>query len=463
MKYSGAILTEGTQVILDRLEVNSAFDNEQASAIQINNEKRMFLPSLAKIGLKYTFGITGLAVLGTTAYSNISGKENIIKDLPYFGTGALVLCASIFVIYSIADKYKDSLTYDARKRVLHVEDLTKNFEINGMMKSAHLNPTKPADYIYLRMMNRLMTINGFVDKGLSGTINAYQILKEGFSSIKNFSKTISHKALNSITEIKLIKGILGDDNVLEFQKGLSEYFKINEVKSHDLKQFLKEMALLPENGSLAEKVAKLSLSKNGSTYKSQLKDILMNKNEEALSETYTIDMNQKLVLKFSKIIKEAIDSGTMDKHEIKKFADLGRMGVFKTNAGKIQDDTHVNISKIANYMINDTTTFLKEYKQYSFKDIVKKVDNLMIHNNKVVIRDFKEIFFSIRDRKLLNTIDSNKNTLKSIILKKLNGSEVKETDFHLNEKNISNDKIWEKSRLDLELREKKKSRKNKIS
>lgn len=449
---TGSLLTDIVEESIDTHEAHKLFKTGEISYSDYSNQIKHSIPSIVKSTLKNTAGATGLVMASHMAmnyYQTLTSGNNIgigqFLSSDSTSTAIMGLCTTIYIMYSLADKYKETLSYDAKNRVFHLEDLTKNIEINNINGVINRQLTTPADYVYFRMMNKISTIDGFVDKGMGGITNGLKYLKEGFLSMKNFVKNISNKAFKEILEVKLIRKIIGENYSENLKANLQEYLKLDYIDDFN-KKFMNSISKVEQNKDLHEKISRIALNDFNNTKPSTLKKVLAIKNEQALTDTYHIDMNQRLVLKFSKTVTEFITNKKTNIENMEKFGQLAQMSTFKTNLGIIENDVHVEISKMANNILNEPDKFLAENKNKKFLDIVKKIDNLMVKDNKVVFRGFKEIFFAVRNEKLDNTLYSNKNKLQEIIQSKIRGVKITENDIEIDHNIESNKKIWDKAR-----------------
>jgi len=454
-KINVALAADAYNAVQEYREISKMYDSGYASYIQFNNHKKFAVANIANTSIKNIVGTTGVFFAGKAAL--LYGMEAMNNQVPnvldfftqdIFRSSAISLAATIYVMYTLADKYKDTLQYDLKSRTFHIEDLTKNFEFDinsSLLKTA---PTAEYDYLYIRMMNKLLIMDGIIDKGVGVLFNSVKAIKEGFSGFKNFSKVIAHKAFEHILEVKIIKNLIKNETYNELKKDILDFKKRSEIEKYDFKSFVKDATNIEKSKKLSNQLSKLCRKIHGegeAQTPSKFKQILYDINERSLIETYNIDMNQKLVIKFSKLVIDASKNGHYDLNEFKKFALLDDMSKYKTHSGNVKNYVHAEISKIAKHLINDTVDFKKQYSKKSFLDIVKQIDNLMIKDNKVVLRDFRDIFHSSRELKLDGNNTENQKTLKSTILSKLKSNNIEYNDISLNSDIKSDEKIWKKA------------------
>lgn len=452
------------------------YSEGRLSYFQYANGKKF---SWAKLGgevFKYSIGYTGISNL-IKIVDNLSNQvmtnANIVEDFYskhekmvdlfypstyssignlfssqtytnlYLDSNALsvaLVASSVFALYSLSERYKETVTFDSSKRALLIEGLTKDIKFEGIEDLMNKNPTS-STYRYLHMMNNIMLNNGGIEHKLIS-------IKQGFSKMKNFINLTKSKALSNIFEVKFISKILGAKTTQELKTIYDEdIYQLQSLKSDYFKTMSFEMNFItPDISRKLSIIARKKKSDSGDPI--QLIKELHSINQNSLEDSYHIDMDQKLALKFSKIIVEACKNNTFPKEELKKYEILSSMSTYKDSYGVIQNDVHIEISKMAKHFLSNERHFINSYKNKSLIEIISKIDNSMIKEGKISIKSFKDIFFLTRERYLNEKVFDTNNDLKNFISNKIKGVNIDEKDLNINIQN-SNSSDWKKARKTL--------------
>lgn len=433
MKLTGEVFkySVGYTGISNLIEIGDNFSNQVITNANIvedfysKHEKTMdlFYPS--------TYSSIG-NLFSSETYSNLHLDSNALS--------IALVASSVFAIYALSERYKETVTFDSSKRALLIEGLTKDIKFEGVEDLMNKNPTS-STYRYLHMMNNIMLNEGKIEHKLIA-------IKNNFSKMKNFVNLTKSKALSKIFEVEFVNKILGaktskelkkiyDEDIYQLQSFKNDYF---ETMSSDM------TSMTPDIERKLSIIARKKKTDSGDIV--QLVKELHSINQNSLEDSYHIDMDQKLALKFSKIIVDACKNNTFPKEALKKYEILSSMSTYKDTYGTVQNDVHIEISKMAKHFLSNERNFINSYKNKSLIEIISKIDNSMIKEGEIRIKSFKDIFFLTRERYLNEKVFDNQNDLKNFISNKIKGINIKEADLNIDIQN-SNSSDWKKARKTL--------------
>lgn len=433
--------------------ITEAYNKGEINYLKFKSEKKFLFHDCVNNILKVTVGISGIGYLSAQGadythriIGNPSFSVDLLKEsLPQNGLliGAAAVATTLFGVYTLANRYKESFSFDTKKRAFLLEVLTSDLELNDGKELLKTVPTDSA-YMYIRMMNGILTKDKTLDKGINGLVCGLTFIKDCFSTIKNFQEITKNKGFEALKEFQILEKLLNSKNDNEIKSIAQKNISFFERSRNTLyRTFVKDITNLSEQ-NLKDQVSMYTKNIKGkhAGIKADNLESLFDINENCLNNAYNIDMSQRLVLKFAKVIKDALDNGNFPKGTLKKFAMLPYIVQEKDSKGLVGNDIHNRIAKVANSFLKDRKGFIEKHKNSSLVNIVKYLDNAMISDdNKIVYQDFRSIFFSVRDKYLS---DYNSSLcLKDIISEKLKGTVLSaENIIHNQSKSVNNNKEW---------------------
>lgn len=429
------------------------YADSRLSYFQYKNGKRYSFANAAGSFLKYSVGFTGISHLLeninnvsdqviqnskiyedlTLNYGNIS---NLFSSSTYsninvdsFSLSISLIASSIFVAYTLAERYKEMVTFDASKRAFLIEGLTKDIRFEGVEELMDKTPTS-SSYRYLHMMNNIMLKDSSLEHKLIS-------LKNGFFKMKNFVDLSKNKVLSNIFEFKFINKIFGATTSMALKSIYDENIhQLNSLKSDYFKSLSLEMNFIsPDIKSKLSILLRNQKRKSGEP--AELIKEIHSINQNSLEDAYHMDMDQKLALKFSKIIFDSCKNNIFPKESLKKYELLSAMSTYKDYHSVVENDVHIEISKMAKHFLTNERNFINQYKNKSLVDIVSKIDNGMIQDGKINIKNFRESFYLIRDRYLNKKIFDTQNELRNFIHQKTKGIDITEQELKVDSQNSS--------------------------
>lgn len=355
----------------------------------------------------------------------------------------MAVTTSMYMLHSFTKTNKEFLKLDISKRNLYLEKFVSDIDVKNIEKRILKTPND-SDLMYLRLMNKLVINEMSENKEAIKAVERVMSIKNFFSSLKNFNDTLKIKSLSTFLDLRITKIIMNSNNHLALEGFLNKekenFLSLKNRTIHGMSFVLN----IPTRGSKIKvsNDAYLFDKINATDIELTMQEIYKH-NENSLSYAYNQNLEQRLVLKFCKMLSESCSQGIFPENKLLDFEKI-------INAGKCKIGEYTSGSSVENNILNtirifkaNPKKFISDKNNHSITYHIKKIDSSMIHQGKMIFRSFEDIFKNTRDI----LIYKGKNDLDNEINKKLKG------DFVTIETNSKNVSVSENAVIELEKKE----------
>lgn len=395
-------------------------NRKSSSLITTTNENRInfsnFMIDVAKFNA-YIMTILGTSNISEPFNQIFSNYENLPDGIGFLGKAnnffqpALydnvsvmstaftlgVVVSSVYLLHSFTQSNKEFLKLDISQRNIYLEKFLGDIEIKDTQNRILTSPND-YDLMYLRLMNKLVIKeNQENSQGIKG-IDKLMNIKLFFDGLGNFKETLKIKLFSKIIDFKIIEKIMNANNYLAMEGFVNaERDKFKNINNRTITT-LASILKIPSESMRDQISSKIYIyDKNNANNDTKIMDELYEYNENSLTYAYNRNLEQRMVLKFSKILSESCANSINPEKQLINFEKIIKAKTSKLRSKEIISSVNMNILNKIQTFRNDPQKFMNNTNNHSIKNIIKDIDPSMLKNGKIVFQHFQDVFNTVRN------------------------------------------------------------------